>query len=80
MAVSARSARTAPQSARPQVGPVDMRSGGRTLAGSFFYEGDRRVIGWHSHDLHRIEYAINGIEGFGQYLETNTLSGPAPAA
>jgi AraC-like DNA-binding protein len=38
-----------------------MRGGGRSLAGSFYYEGDRLVTGWHSHDLHEIEYALQGL-------------------
>jgi AraC-like DNA-binding protein len=40
---------------------VDMRSGGRPLAGSFWYEGERLITGWHCHDLHQIEYALQGV-------------------
>jgi AraC-like DNA-binding protein len=42
-------------------GMVDMRIGGRPLAGTFAYEGDRLVSAWHSHDLHQIEYALQGV-------------------
>jgi len=38
-----------------------MRAGGRSLAGSFVYEGARVVTGWHAHDLHQIEYALQGV-------------------
>lgn len=43
------------------IGMVDMRRGARVLGGSHHYEGDRLVTGWHSHDLHQIEYAISGM-------------------
>ena len=33
----------------------------RTLAGSYVYEGDRLVTGWHHHDVHQIELAIHGV-------------------
>jgi AraC-like DNA-binding protein len=59
VAVSARSVNNSPQPAT--LGLVDMRSGGRPAAGSFLYEGDRLVTGWHSHDLHQIEYASQGV-------------------
>ena len=38
-----------------------MRTGGRPRAGTFAYEGDELVTGWHSHDLHQIEYARQGV-------------------
>jgi AraC-like DNA-binding protein len=38
-----------------------MRKGGRALAGSYLYEGNRLVTGWHSHDMHQIEYAVGGV-------------------
>src|SRR5436190_8853245 len=59
MAVSARSAKESSRTAN--LGVVDMRRGRRLLAGSFFYEGDRVVTGWHSHDLHQLEYALSGM-------------------
>ena len=61
MAVSARSDKILSRTDRREIGLVDMRRGGRPLAGSFLYEGDRLVTGWHSHDLHQIEYAIEGV-------------------
>ena len=63
MTVSASSARVLPGSAklRDQIGRVELRHGGRALAGSYLYEGDRLVTGWHSHDLHQIQYAIGGV-------------------
>lgn len=42
-------------------GVVDMRRGGHALGGSYLYEGDRLVTGWHSHDLHQIEYGVSGV-------------------
>jgi AraC-like DNA-binding protein/quercetin dioxygenase-like cupin family protein len=41
--------------------PVDLRRGGQARAGSYVYEGDRLVTGWHSHDMHQIEYALGGV-------------------
>jgi hypothetical protein len=38
-----------------------LRRGGRARAGSYLYEGHRLVTGWHSHDLHQIQYAIGGV-------------------
>jgi AraC-like DNA-binding protein len=61
MAVSACSDRKLPKAARRRIGLVDMRGGSRPLAGSFLYEGDRLVTGWHFHDLHQVEYAIYGV-------------------
>jgi AraC-like DNA-binding protein len=40
---------------------VDIRRGGSALAGSYLYEGDRLVTGWHSHEMHQIEYAAGGV-------------------
>ncbi len=61
MAVSARSAKKNSSTASCEAGLlVDMRSGGRAVAGSFYYEGDRLVTGWHRHDLDEIEYALQG--------------------
>lgn len=63
MTVSASSARVLPGSAnlRDQIGRVELRHGGRARAGSYLYEGDQLVTGWHSHDLHQIQYAIGGV-------------------
>lgn len=63
MTVSASSARVLSGSAnlRDQIGRVELRHGGRARAGSYLYEGDRLVTGWHSHDLHQIQYAIGGV-------------------
>lgn len=40
---------------------IDLRRGGRALGGSYLYEGDGLLTGWHSHDVHQIEYAIGGV-------------------
>jgi len=48
-------------SGRASIGPVELRRGGRARAGSYLYEGHRLVTGWHSHDLHQIQYAIGGV-------------------
>ncbi|WP_077088166.1 AraC family transcriptional regulator [Mycobacterium rhizamassiliense] len=62
MTVSASSAKVLSRSANPaNVSQVELRRGGRALAGSYLYEGDRLVTGWHSHDLHQIQYAIGGV-------------------
>jgi AraC-like DNA-binding protein len=52
-----------------KVGLVDLRRGGRALGGSHLYEGERLITGWHSHDLHEIEYAARGV------VEVETASG-----
>ncbi len=57
--VSARSARGLAETAK--IGRVELRRGGRALAGSYLYEGHRLVTGFHSHDLHQIQYAIGGV-------------------
>lgn len=31
------------------------------MGGSYLYEGDALITGWHSHDVHQIEYAIGGV-------------------
>ncbi len=33
----------------------------RVRAGTFTYEGDDLVTGWHHHDLHQLEYALEGV-------------------
>jgi AraC-like DNA-binding protein len=40
---------------------VELRRGGRALGGSYLYEGDALITGWHSHEVHQIEYAIGGV-------------------
>ncbi len=59
MTVSARPARDLAKPAN--IGRIELRRGGRAAAGSYLYEGHRLVTGWHSHDLHQIEYAIGGV-------------------
>lgn len=48
---------------------IDLRRGGCALAGSHLYEGEGLITGWHSHDVHQIEYAISGI------VEVETAAG-----
>jgi AraC-like DNA-binding protein len=43
------------------IGMVDMREGMPVRAGTYPYEGDDLVTGWHTHDLHQIEYAFQGV-------------------
>jgi AraC-like DNA-binding protein/quercetin dioxygenase-like cupin family protein len=52
------SANIARSSARPV---IELRRGGHALAGSYLYEGDGLITGWHSHEVHQIEYAMHGI-------------------
>ena len=64
--VSARPAKDRPGAANldsgpPGLGIVDMRGGSPVRAGAFPYDGGDLVTGWHSHDLHQIEYAFEGI-------------------
>jgi AraC-like DNA-binding protein len=63
--VSASSAKVLSGSAnREKIGRVELRHGGRARGGSYLYEGNRLpplVTGWHSHDLHQIQYAIGGV-------------------
>jgi AraC-like DNA-binding protein/quercetin dioxygenase-like cupin family protein len=40
---------------------IELRRGGRALAGSYLYEGDGLITGWHAHEVHQIEYAIGGV-------------------
>ena len=37
-----------------------MRGGTPATAGTYAYEGEDLVTGWHSHDLHQVEYAFEG--------------------
>jgi AraC-like DNA-binding protein len=49
--------------------PIDMRQGGRTTAGAFVYEGQRVTTARHAHDLHQLEYVVQGV------LEVETDAG-----
>lgn len=69
MTVSALSAKDFAQSANLSERVIDLRRGSRALAGSYLYEGDGLITGWHSHDVHQIEYAIGGV------VEVETASG-----
>jgi AraC-like DNA-binding protein len=40
---------------------IDLRGGGGAVGGSYVYEGERLVTGYHWHDLHQIEYAVEGV-------------------
>jgi AraC-like DNA-binding protein/quercetin dioxygenase-like cupin family protein len=40
---------------------VEVRDGGVARAVTFLYEANERVSAWHHHDLHQIEYAIEGV-------------------
>jgi AraC-like DNA-binding protein/quercetin dioxygenase-like cupin family protein len=40
---------------------IELRRGGRALAGSYLYEGEGLITGWHSHEVHQIEYALHGV-------------------
>ena len=57
MTVSALSDRNSSEAARI----IELRRGGRALGGSYLYEGDALITGWHSHEVHQIEYAIGGV-------------------
>jgi AraC-like DNA-binding protein len=57
--VSARSANIPPSAA--SFGLVDMRSGSPVRAGTFAFDEIGTSTGWHSHDLHQIEYAFEGV-------------------
>ena len=47
---------------------ADMRHGGPARAGTFGYSGQPATTGWHTHDLHQIEYSLHGAVE----LETGT--------
>lgn len=61
MTVSALSDRGLTQSANLSRPVIELRRGGRALAGSYLYEGDGLITGWHSHEVHQIEYALHGV-------------------
>lgn len=48
-------------SLRPARRVIELRRGGRALGGSYLYEGDGLITGWHSHEVHQIEYALHGV-------------------
>lgn len=48
---------------------IELRRGGHALAGSYLYEGDKLLTGWHSHEVHQIEYALHGV------VEVETAAG-----
>ena len=59
MTVDARSARNSTEAA--DHGLVPMRDEPTIPAGTFTYEGVDLDTGWHSHDLHQVEYALEGV-------------------
>ncbi|WP_441963106.1 AraC family transcriptional regulator [Mycolicibacterium houstonense] len=61
MTVSALSDRGLTQSANVSRPVIELRRGGQALAGSYLYEGDGLITGWHSHEVHQIEYALHGV-------------------
>jgi AraC-like DNA-binding protein len=67
MTFSARSDTTWSAAANTQM--VDMRQGGRPIAGAFVYEGMPVTTPRHSHDLHQLEYVVQGL------LEVETDAG-----
>jgi len=40
---------------------IELRRGGQATGGSYLYEGEGLITGWHSHEVHQIEYAIGGV-------------------
>ena len=62
MTVSASSDRVLSESANLTTRRViELRRGGCALGGSYLYEGDALITGWHSHEVHQIEYALHGV-------------------
>ena len=61
MTVSALSDKGLAESANLRRPVIELRKGGRALGGSYLYEGDALITGWHSHEVHQIEYAIGGV-------------------
>lgn len=59
MTVSALPARNLPGAAT--VALVAMRAARSVRAGTYPYQGDDLVSRWHTHDLHQIEYAFEGV-------------------
>ena len=50
-----------PQSANDARRVIELRRGGQASGGSYLYEGEGLITGWHSHEVHQIEYAIGGV-------------------
>jgi AraC-like DNA-binding protein/quercetin dioxygenase-like cupin family protein len=67
MAVAARPVKERTVSANHRV--VAMRETRQVLAGAYLHEGDGLTSGWHSHDLHQLEYAVHGL------VEVDTAAG-----
>jgi len=45
-----------------KLGQFDVRGDSHALAGSYTFEaGQETVTGWHTHDLHQLEYAFEGV-------------------
>jgi AraC-like DNA-binding protein/quercetin dioxygenase-like cupin family protein len=61
MTVSALSDRGLAETAKSDRPVIELRRGGRALAGSYLYEGHGLITGWHSHEVHQIEYAMHGL-------------------
>jgi AraC-like DNA-binding protein len=61
MTVSARAANHLLDAANNTIGFADMRAATSVRAGTFRYDGPDLITGWHHHDLHQIEYALQGI-------------------
>jgi AraC-like DNA-binding protein/quercetin dioxygenase-like cupin family protein len=61
MTVSAPSDRGLAETAKIARPVIELRRGGRAMAGSYLYEGDGLITGWHSHEVHQIEYAMHGV-------------------
>ncbi len=59
MTVTAHAARDLLEPANLNI--ADLRDGAPVRAGTFVYQGVDRASSWHSHDLHQIEYAIQGV-------------------
>lgn len=61
MTVSALSDRGLAEPAKNAHRVIELRRGGEALGGSYLYEGEGLITGWHSHEVHQIEYAIGGV-------------------
>ena len=61
MTVSASSDRVLSDAANLPRRVIELRRGGSALSGSYLYQGDALITGWHSHEVHQIEYALHGV-------------------
>ena len=68
MTVSASSDKLLSETAKMPRRVIELRRGGCARGGSYLYEGDALITGWHSHEVHQIEYALHGV------VEVETLS------